>query len=102
MELLPRICILYWIKNFIYENVINIPGVRNYQNWEVWAGEVAQQLKRVVGLPESLEQIPTNHMVAYDCLTIVPSNLMPSSLLHGQACKWWTWVYIHKILRHIK
>ena len=32
------------------------------------AGEMAQQLRAVIDLPEILGSIPSNHMVAHNCL----------------------------------
>jgi hypothetical protein len=33
-----------------------------------WAGEMAQQLRTLAALPEVLSSIPSNHMVAHNCL----------------------------------
>jgi hypothetical protein len=38
------------------------------KNIVIWAGEMAQQLKTLIALPEVLSSIPQNHMAAYNHL----------------------------------
>ena len=47
-------------------------------------GETAQQLGAMAALPEDLRLTPSTHMVAHNCLTPVPGDLIPSSDLIGQ------------------
>lgn len=45
-------------------------------------GEMALQLRAQAAHPEDLSLIPRTHMKAYNCATLVPEELMPSSGLH--------------------
>jgi hypothetical protein len=46
------------------------------------AGEMAQQLRAMTALPEVLSSIPSNHVVAHNCLKW---DLMPSSGMHEES-----------------
>ena len=46
------------------------------EEWEGWAGEMAQELEALTIFPEVLSSIPSNHMVAHNHLywSLIPSS----------------------------
>jgi hypothetical protein len=66
--LLPSLCLISQGYNTRYWLIVQLIFGGNGINQDMFAGEMAQQLRALTALPEVLSSIPRNHMVAHNHL----------------------------------